>query len=99
MTFVMDLRGLNVEQVNVVLNNLRDPTNYVTIREVQNDYIKIEVSQSQHVVLALTGLGCRGLDGVRQCLAGTVDFACRQRRDLFMPNAHYGWLGRIRFSS
>lgn len=96
-TFVMDLRGLNIEQVDVVLNHLRDPTNYVTIREVQNDFIKIEVSETQHVVLALAGSlkGYRGLDGLRQCLAGMVDSACKQRSDLFMPNAHYGWLGRI----
>jgi hypothetical protein len=100
MAFGMDLRGLNAEHVEVVLNYLREPTNYVTIREVQKDYVKVEVDESQRMVLTFGGslVIDGGLDDVKQCLAGMVDFACRQRSDLFMPNANYGWLGRIWYS-
>lgn len=100
MTFGMDLRGLDAEQVEVVLNYLREPTNCVTIREVQKDYIRVEVDESQRMILTLGGsleIGDR-LDDLKQCLAGMVDFACGQRSDLFMQNAEYGWQGRIWYS-
>jgi hypothetical protein len=97
MTFGMDLRGLNAEQVEVVFTYLREPTNYVTIQEVQKDCVKVEVDETQRMVLTLSGSleFDSGLAGVKQCLAGTVDDACRQRSDLFMKNADYGWLSRI----
>lgn len=100
MTFGMDLRGLNAEQVEVVFNYLRESTIYVTIQEVQKDYVKVQVDESHRMMLTLEGsleIG-GGLDGVRQCLADKVDFACGQLSDLFMPNAEYGWLRRIWYS-
>jgi len=77
------------------------PTNpYVTIRELQNEYAKVEVDELQRMALTLEdSLKMYGeLDDVRQCLAGKVDFACRQRSDLFMLNAEYEWLRRIWYS-
>jgi hypothetical protein len=97
MTFGMDLRGLNAAQLEVIFDYLRETTSYVTILAVQKDFVKVEVNELQRMVLTLEGSlrMYAGLDDVRQCLAGKVDFACRQRSDLFMQKAEYGWLRRI----
>jgi hypothetical protein len=100
MTFSIELRGLNSEQIGVVLNCLQEPTNYVTIREVQRDYIKVEVDEHQRLILTL-GDSIElegGLAEIKSYLAGTVNFACRQRSDLFQRNAEYGWHRRIWFA-
>lgn len=94
------MHDLSAEQVEVVFNYLSEPTNYVTIREDQKDCIMVEVDESQRAVLTFGGsLEIEGgLDDVKQCLVGMVEFACGQRSDLFKPNADYGWQERIRHS-
>ena len=96
LTFELDLRGLDPEQGDFVLKHLRDLWSYVTIRSVNSTNIEIEVSQSQYLFLALTCVGCVGVNGVIQCLAGMLDSECRRQNRRFMPNAQCGWQERIR---
>jgi hypothetical protein len=88
--FSVDMRGLNEGQRQFASDRLLESNNYLTVREVQNDFITIELSDAQKVVSILL----HGTD-IRQNLADMMNSKCQQRSDLFMPNSNYAWWTRI----
>jgi hypothetical protein len=90
MMFLVDMRGLDDDQRHFVSDCLHESSNYLTVRGEQTDFIKIELSDAQKVVVILT----HGT-GIRQRLADMMNSWCQQRSDLFMPNSNYAWWARI----
>jgi hypothetical protein len=88
--FLVDMRGLNEGQRQFASDWLLESNNYLTVREVQNDFITIELSDAQKVASILL----HGTD-IRQNLADMMNSECQQRSDLFMPNSNYAWWTRI----
>ena len=88
--FLVDMRGLNEGQRQFTSDRLLESSNYLTVREVQNDFITIELSDAQKVASILL----HGTD-IRQNLADMMNSECQQRSDLFMPNSNYAWWTRI----
>ena len=88
--FLVDMRGLNEGQRQFASDWLLESSNYLTVREVQNDFITIELSDAQKVASILL----HGTD-IRQNLADMMNSECQQRSDLFMPNSNYAWWTRI----
>jgi hypothetical protein len=88
--FLVDMRGLSEGQRQFASDWLLESNNYLTVREVQNDFIAIELSDAQKVASILL----HGTD-IRQNLADTMNSECRQRSDLFMPNTNYAWWTRM----
>ena len=88
--FLVDMRGLNEGQRQFASDWLLESNNYLTVREVQNDFITIELSDAQKVASILL----HGTD-IRQNLADMMNSVCQQRSDLFMPNSNYAWWTRI----
>ena len=88
--FLVDMRGLDEGQRQFASDWLLESNNYLTVREVQNDFITIELSDAQKVASIL-------LHGthVRLNLADMMNLECQQRSDLFMPNSNYAWWTRI----
>ncbi len=88
--FLVDMRGLNKVQRQFASGWLLQQNNYLTVREVQNDFITIELSDAQKMVSILL----HGTD-IKQNLADMMNSECQQRSDLFMPNSNYAWWTRI----
>jgi hypothetical protein len=92
--FLVDMRGLSDSQTHFVSDCLHESSNFFSVRDEQNDFIKIELSDAQKMALILT----HGTD-VRKRLADILNSFCEQRSDLFMPNANYAWWTRILHSA
>ena len=88
--FLVDMRGLNEGQRQFASDWLLESNNYLTVWEVQNDFITIELSDAQKVASILL----HGTN-IRQNLADMMNSECQQRSDLFMPNSNYAWWTRI----
>jgi hypothetical protein len=84
------MRGLNEGQRQFASDWLHESNNDLTVREVQNDFITIELSDAQKMASILL----LGTD-IRQSLADMMNSECQQRSDLFMPNSNYTWWTRI----
>jgi hypothetical protein len=78
--FAVDMRGLNTGQRNFVCDCLSE-TGYLTVRDEQTDFIKIELSDVQNLVVILTHY-----TDVRKSLADILNSCCQQRGDLSRPN-------------
>ena len=89
--FSVDMRGLNECQRQFASDRLLESKDYLTVREVQGDFITIELSDAQKVASVLL----HGTD-IRQNLADIMNSECRQRSELFPPNSNYAWRTRIR---
>ena len=88
--FLVDMRGLGEGQRQFASNWMLESNNYLTVREVQNDFITIELSDAQKVASILL----HGTN-IRQNLADMMNSECQQRSDLFMPNTNYAWWMRM----
>ena len=84
------MRGLNEGQRQFASDWLHGSNNDLTVREVQNDFITIELSDAQKMASILL----LGTD-IRQNLADMMNSECQQRSDLFMPTSNYAWWTRI----
>jgi hypothetical protein len=84
------MRGLNDDQRHFVSDCLHVSGNYLIVRGEQTDFITIELSDAQKMIVILTF----GTD-IRKCLADILSSWCQRRTDLFMPNSNYAWWKRI----
>ena len=88
--FLVDLRGLDERQRRYASALLHEANSDLTVLDIQDDSITIELSDAQQVANILLN----GTD-IRRNLAVMMDAACQRRSDLFIPNAYYAWRTRI----
>ena len=87
--FLVDMRGLDSGQMRFVSTCLHQ-ADFLNVHNEQKNFIKIEVSDSQHVFIIL-----RYGTQVRKHLAEILNSWCQQRGDLFKTNSNYIWWTRV----